>query len=58
MNKPCGEIPLGEWKPVVPWVQVQLMNWLRVQSGQPAYTLEECRQIEAKLLEGWQNGNE
>ncbi len=48
---PVGEIVLTERKQVVPWVQVQMMQYLRVKTEQEPYTVEECLQILKELEE-------
>lgn len=49
MLNPCGEIVLGEPRPVVPWVQIQMMNMLRVRSGKPPFTPGEIVRLELAL---------
>jgi hypothetical protein len=46
---PCNEIPLDVQGYVQPWVQVQMMQYLRQRAGQPLMTLEECKETERLL---------
>jgi len=47
---PCSEIALGEFRPVMPWVQVQVMQSLRARLGLKPYTIDECVKIEDDLI--------
>lgn len=51
MINPCEEITLGEPQLVVPWVQIQMMNHLRVKEGKPPFTPQEILNIELQLTE-------
>lgn len=51
MINPCGEIRLGQWEPVVPWVQVALTNMLRVKQGHQPMSVEECETLRKQLEE-------
>ena len=48
---PCGEIMLGEPEPVMPWVQIQWMNFFRVRNGQQPYTIAEIEALEKELTD-------
>jgi hypothetical protein len=48
-TNPCNEIPIGTPQFVMPWVQVQMMQYLRKRSGQPLMTLQECQETEQLL---------
>jgi hypothetical protein len=45
MMNPCNEIAHGPTGPVMPWVQVQWMQFLRYHQGLPPYTPEESKEI-------------
>ncbi len=52
-KNPCGEVPLGEYMPVMPWVQAQMMQMLREKNGWPLYKPDEIESI-IKHLENQQ----
>lgn len=49
-TNPCCEIKADmPPQPVVPWVQVAMMNMLRVRNGGKPMTLEECEKLRKDL---------